>query len=97
MLLSDGKYYGHLEIAVIYNSRGLWDVTITPADAFPLLSAEEPGVILSWERRTYDDVVTFTAVPEPSAIVLALVAIAAGIGIRGRRCCSRAQPVPQGE
>ncbi len=97
MFLSGGKHYGHLEIDVIYNPRGLWDVTITPAYAFPLLSAEDPGVILSWERRTYDDVVTFTAVPEPSAIVLALVAIAAGISICGRRCCSRAKPAPQGD
>ena len=88
MLISGGKHYGHLEIDAIMNSAGLWDVTITPAYAFPLLSQENPGEILGWERRIYDDVVTFSSVPEPGTAVLVLTGMAAGIAIRGWRCRS---------
>jgi hypothetical protein len=56
-------------------------VSITPVIAFPILSPENPGEILGWERRTYDDVVTFTAVPDPGAIVL-LAVVAALAGLR---------------
>jgi hypothetical protein len=51
-------------------------VSITPAIAFPILSAANPGEILGWERRAYDDLVAFTAVPEPGAMVLFAVAAA---------------------
>lgn len=85
VLLSGGKHYGHLEIDVIMNTAGSWDVTITPVYAFPLLSATDPGVILGWERRTYDDVVKFTAVPEPSTAVLMLTGVAAGWTLRRTR------------
>lgn len=81
ILASGGKHYGHLEIDVILNARGLWDVSITPVIAFPILSPGNPGEILGWERRTYDDVVTFAAVPEPGVIVLLAVA-AALAGVR---------------
>ncbi|MHB0958334.1 MAG: metallophosphoesterase [Pirellulaceae bacterium] len=85
VLLSGGKHYGHLEIDVIMNDTGVWDVTITPAYVFPLLSPDHPGEILGWERRTYDDAVKFTAVPEPGTAVLGLTGLAAGIVI----CCCR--------
>jgi hypothetical protein len=76
VLVSGGKHYGHLEIDVVLAESGLWNVTITPAYAFPLLSPTNPGEILSWERRTYDDVVTFVAVPEPSPVLLLIAAVA---------------------
>ena len=74
MLASGGKHYGHLEIDVLLSESGLWNVTITPAYAFPLLSPANPGEILSWERRTYGDSVTFVAVPEPTGLVLVVTA-----------------------
>ena len=78
VLVSGGKHYGHLEIDVVKNVAGLWDVSITPAYAFPVLSATNAGEIVAWERRTYDDVVTFTAVPEPTSLVIvAALALAA--------------------
>jgi hypothetical protein len=79
VLSSGGKHYGHLEIDVLYSASGLWDVSITPVIAFPILSPANPGEILEWERRTYDDVVTFTAVPEPGAIVLLAMAAAQAV------------------
>ncbi|MCU0963202.1 MAG: PEP-CTERM sorting domain-containing protein, partial [Pirellulaceae bacterium] len=85
VLLSGGTHYGHLEIDVIMNEAQRWDVTITPVYAFPILSPTDPGVILGWERRMYDDVVTFTAVPEPGTVVLVLTGIAAGWMLRRRR------------
>lgn len=86
VLLSGGKHYGHLEIDVIMAESGLWNVTITPAYAFPVLSATNPGEVLSWERRTYDDVVTFVAVPEPSSGLLLAAGIAAtAVASRFRR------------
>lgn len=77
VLVSGGKHYGHLEIDVVRNAGGMWDVSITPAYAFPVLSATNAGEILAWERRTYDDVVTFTAVPEPAGWCLTVAAVAA--------------------
>jgi len=57
-------------------------VTITPVYAFPVLSPTNPGEILSWERRTYDDTVTFVAVPEPTTLCLLGIGILA-VAIRG--------------
>jgi len=86
VLVSGGKHYGHLEIDVTLAASGMWDVSITPAYAFPLLSATNPGEILSWERRTYDDSVTFVAVPEPTGLaLLATAALAAALGATARR------------
>lgn len=70
VLVSGGKHYGHLEVDVLLDANNQWNVTITPAYAFPVLSPTNPGEILNWERRTYDDVVTFVAVPEPSTLLL---------------------------
>jgi hypothetical protein len=84
VLVSGGKHYGHLEIDVVSGASGGWDVSITPAYAFPLLSATTAGEIVGWERRTYDDAVTFSVVPEPGFRPVALVGLAA-LGVRHRR------------
>ena len=90
VLLSGGKHYGHLEIDVVWGASGGWDVSITPAYAFPVLSGTTPGEIIGWERRTYDDAVTFSAVPEPGFLVAALSG-AALLGVwHGRRRALRA-------
>lgn len=60
-LISGGKHYGHLEVNVARNAQGQWQVELTPVYVFPLLDSE--GKVTGWERRTYDDVVTITAVP----------------------------------
>lgn len=80
VLVSGGKHYGHLEIDVTLAASGMWEVSITPAYAFPLLSPTNPGEILGWERRTYADVVTFSVVPEPRGLLLIAVAGAAATG-----------------
>ena len=80
VLVSGGKHYGHLEIDVTLAASGMWDVSITPAYAFPLLSPTNPGEILGWERRAYDDVVTFSVVPEPRGPLLIAAAGAAATG-----------------
>jgi hypothetical protein len=85
VLLSGGKHYGHLEIDAIFNADGQWDVTLTPAYAFPILSSTDPGQIIGWERRAYDDSVTFTTVPEPGTGLLVLSGIAAGLIVRRYR------------
>jgi len=71
VLEQGGKHYGHLEVNV-WQKGGVegglasgggppasFEVTITPAYVFPVLSAESPGTIVSWERREYDDALTF--------------------------------------
>ena len=74
VLASGGKHYGHLEVDVLLDANNQWNVTITPAYAFPVLSPTNPGEILNWERRTYGDSVTFVAVPEPTGLVLVVTA-----------------------
>ena len=96
VLLAGGKHYGHLEIDVTLAASGGWDVSITPAYAFPLLSPTNPGEILGWERRTYDDVVTFFAVPEPNALLLmaaAATALQAGLSVHRFRKTSECKDV----
>ena len=75
---------------------GGWDVSIMPAYAFPLLSPTNPGEILGWERRTYDDVVRFFAVPEPNALLLmavAATALQAGLSVHRFRKTSECKDV----
>ena len=84
-LVSGGKHYGHLEIDAIFNADGKWDVSLTPVYAFPILSKTNPGEIIDWERRVYDDTVTFTSAPEPGTGLLVLSGIAAGLLVRHRR------------
>ena len=95
VLLSGGKHYGHLEIDVTLAAGGLWDVSITPAYAFPLLSPTNPGEIIGWEWRTYADVVTFSAVPEPNALLFAAGLTAVALFAGRRKACGE-RPVEGG-
>ena len=64
-----GKHYGHIEVDVqrkdaaedATGSGGpaAFAVTITPVYVFPMLDPEKPGEIVTWERREYDDTLTF--------------------------------------
>ena len=56
-LISGGKHYGHLEVNVQPGKDGKWSVEVTPIHAFP--NVDEQGRI-TWERRTYNDVVRIT-------------------------------------
>ena len=59
-LLSGGKHYGHVELTVAKKRDGDgFTVTIVPTYAFPILDAAKQGVVTGWERREYDDVLTF--------------------------------------
>jgi len=73
VLESGGKHYGHIEVDVRRTeaTEGKGDaanappaeftVTITPVYVFPVLDPEKPGEIATWERREYDDTLTFEA------------------------------------
>jgi len=68
VLESGGRHYGHVEVDVVRRDGGAgFLVTITPVHVFPVLSADQPGEVIDWERRVYDDVVTFEV--EPTAAV----------------------------
>jgi len=59
-LLSGGKHYGHVEVNVARKDEGGgFTVTITPVYAFPILDPAQPGMVTGWERREYEDVLTF--------------------------------------
>jgi len=68
VLESGGRHYGHVEVDVVQGTAGGgFTVTITPVHVFPVLSAEQPGEVIDWERRVYDDVVSFEiAAPVPA-------------------------------
>lgn len=67
-LEAGGKHYGHLEIDVSRTDQGAGlTVTIRPVHVFPVLDPDRPGTIVTWERREYDDVVTFDALTTESA------------------------------
>jgi hypothetical protein len=71
VLAHGGKHYGHIEVDVrkkddtagdgagTSKQPGAFLVTITPVSVFPILSPEKPGEILTWERREYEDTLTF--------------------------------------
>jgi hypothetical protein len=73
VLEQGGKHYGHIEVDVRRKdpTKGNVDaanappaefvVTITPVYVFPVLDPEKPGEIVTWERREYDDPLTFDA------------------------------------
>ena len=68
VLESGGKHYGHVEVDVVRSKSGHgFTVTITPVHVFPVLDPDAAGEIADWERRTYDDVVSFEAVGSLSA------------------------------
>lgn len=54
-LKSGGKHYGHLEVNVAPDSRGIWTATLVPVQAFPLTN--DAGEVTGWERRPIDDLV----------------------------------------
>jgi len=63
VLESGGKHYGHVEVDVARRKgHPGFTVTIRPVHVFPILDPDEPGTILRWERREYDDVVTFDCI-----------------------------------
>lgn len=64
VLESGGKHYGHVEVDVARRERGPgFTVTIRPVHVFPVLDPGDPGTIVRWERREYDDIVTFDITP----------------------------------
>jgi hypothetical protein len=92
VLEAGGKHYGHLEVDVRRKeaaggngdtgnaARAEFVVTVTPVYVFPILNPEETGEIVAWERREYDDILTFDTgesrpapttdgVPSPKEIV----------------------------
>jgi hypothetical protein len=83
VLETGGKHYGHIEVDVRRKggvdrsgeagdaSAAGFEVTITPVYVFPILDAGKPGTIVAWERREYEDVLTFdvgaTRIPRAAA------------------------------
>jgi hypothetical protein len=60
VLVSGGKHYGHVEIDVTKAPEGGgFAVRIVPVHVFPVLDSASPGTVKTWERREYDDVLTF--------------------------------------
>jgi hypothetical protein len=69
VLESGGKHYGHVEVDVARREAGPgFTVSISPVYLFPMLDPDSPGEVLDWERRIYDDVLAFEAVPLPMAV-----------------------------
>ena len=86
VLEQGGKHYGHIEVDVrrkkATEGKGEaanappaeFAVTITPVYVFPILDPAKPGEIATWERREYDDTLTFEAGgsrPAPAAAAAA--------------------------
>ena len=68
VLEEGGKHYGHIEVDVRRPAAGKgFAVTITPVHVFPILSPDTPGEIVTWERREYDDVLSFDTDGKPPA------------------------------
>jgi hypothetical protein len=68
VLEAGGKHYGHVEVDVSRREGGPgFTVSISPVHVFPVLDPGNPGTILDWERRTYDDMLTFDVTPLPAA------------------------------
>jgi hypothetical protein len=72
-LEAGGKHYGHVEVDVrqiddpaIPGGRR-FVATVAPVHVFPVLDPEHPGEIVTWERREYDDVLTFEAAAPAAA------------------------------
>ena len=61
-MVSGGKHYGHLRVAVRPRGAGRFDVRITPVYVFPV--TDESGTVTGMERRVYDDEVTFSYEPD---------------------------------
>jgi hypothetical protein len=64
VLASGGRHYGHVEVDVTPRpGGGGFTVSITPVYVFPVLDPQVPGEVVTWQRRTYDDVRTFDVGP----------------------------------
>jgi hypothetical protein len=61
VLVAGGRHYGHVEVNVTRGAgdAGVFTVTIVPVHVFPVLDPDAPGGILTWERREYDDALSF--------------------------------------
>jgi len=71
-LVSGGRHYGHVEVNVVRKDAdaGTLEVTITPIHLFPILDPDAAGSVLTWERREYDDALSFevrATTPFPAA------------------------------
>jgi len=62
VLLDGGKHYGHLEVNLVADDSGDWQVRIEPVYVFPLMGKD--GKVQSFERRIYDDVTIIEGVHE---------------------------------
>jgi hypothetical protein len=62
ILLEGGKHYGHLEVNLVADDSGVWQVRIEPVYVFPMMG--EDGKAQSFERRIYDDVTIIEGVHE---------------------------------
>ena len=60
-LISGGKHYGHMDVNVTTNAAGVWTATLTPTYVF--VSSNTVTGKISFERRTYPDVVVVTNAP----------------------------------
>jgi len=73
VLEQGGKHYGHIEVdvqrkdAAVSGGPAGFAVTITPVYVFPVLDPAKPGEIVTWERREYDDTLTFETGGSPSS------------------------------
>jgi hypothetical protein len=73
VLEQGGKHYGHIEVdvqrkdAAVTGGTPVFAVTITPVYVFPVLDPEKPGEIVTWERREYDDTLTFETIGSRSS------------------------------
>ena len=64
-LISGGKHYGHMDVNVTTNAEGVWTATLTPTYVF--VSSNTVTGKISFERRTYPDVVVVTNAPQEQA------------------------------
>lgn len=59
-LISGGKHYGHVEVNVAPDAKGVWKAEFSPVYVFPITD-EDGNFTGKWDRRVYDDVVTISA------------------------------------
>ncbi|MBN1292178.1 MAG: metallophosphoesterase [Candidatus Latescibacteria bacterium] len=58
-LVDGGKHYGHFEVDILQNSKGIWNAIIKPVYVFPLIDNE--GMYKGYERRIYDDIIILSS------------------------------------
>lgn len=52
-LISGGKHYGHVEVNIVPDGNGSYEITLTPVHAFPVIN--DAFEVIDWERREYND------------------------------------------